>query len=133
MARPALALRATAQTSVPCRQGASVAHAGCGPGLSGLLVRPMAPPSQGKSQKAFSALSESGKLRIRGNRNWVRLNAADRAGMVSLIPAGWGPKKDCLQAWAKVTLHQKELNVIELLNQRQLLRVLRARRPRPRD
>lgn len=59
MAKPALALCATAQTSLPSRQGASVAHAGCRPDCSGLFVRPMAPPAQGKSQKTFFALSES--------------------------------------------------------------------------
>ena len=84
----------TAGTSVTGRQGASVAHAGCRPGRSGLLVRPMAPPAQGKSQKTLFARAESGKLRIRGDRNWVRRNAADIAGKISLIPAGWGPKKD---------------------------------------
>lgn len=87
MAKPALALCATARTSLPCRQGASVAHAGCGLDCSGLFV-------SGSGQ-----MSEDILLTIRGGRNWIKLNATDIAVMYH---SSWGPKqKDCLQAWAK--------------------------------
>lgn len=103
MAKPAGALCATARTSLPCRQGASEAHAGCRPDCSGLFVS-----GSGQMSEDILCPVRVGKLTIRGAGNWIKLNATDIA--VVYHPSqhdGARSRRTVCRPGLKVTLSQK--------------------------